>query len=67
MFNTLSLTGSGILVLLVKNILTYIGIVDIDDNMIERLISGVIDVAGILMTIIGQARRSDLKMGLIRK
>jgi hypothetical protein len=66
MFSTLSLTGSGMLVLLVTNLLAHFNII-LGDGQAEQLVTAVLDLAGIVMAIWGQLRRPDLTMGMFRK
>lgn len=64
--SVLSMTGSGMIVIAISALLHYFGIT-IGNDQITTAINGIIQVAGVVMTIYGQVRRKDLTMGLIRK
>ncbi len=65
MFTTVSLTGSGLLVLILTYVLQWLG-VQFDANQLTVIIKDALEIAGWLMAIIGQLRRKDLSMGLFR-
>lgn len=66
MFNSTSMTGSGLVAFLLIVGLKYLGIVNVDDQVV-KLVTDVIENGSFLLMIFGQVRRKDLKFGLIRK
>lgn len=66
MFSMLSMTGSGMVVALLTVILAHFHIV-LSDSQASLLVKDVLEVAGIVMAVIGQVRRPDLHYGLVRR
>lgn len=66
MFKTVSMTGSGMLVIALATILSWIG-VNADSSQIAGWVDSILSVAGLLMLVIGQLKRKDLKFGFWRK
>lgn len=66
MFTNLSLTGTGIVVALVTWALGHTGL-SLGDDQINLVIKDLFELAGVVMTLVGQIRRGDLHFGLIRK
>lgn len=54
------------IVLAITTILAHFNIV-LGDGQVQSVVTDILDLAGIIMSVWGQLRRSDLKMGLIRK
>lgn len=61
-----SITGSGLIVIIVEMVLHYFNITPEADS-VTAVVNGAIIVVGWLAVIIGQLRRKDLHFGLIRK
>jgi hypothetical protein len=66
MFNTVSMTGSGMAILIIMTIAQFLGI-SFDQNQVAMIVKDVIDIAGFVFMVWGQLRRNDLVMGLFRK
>ena len=66
LFKNVSMTGSGMLALVLGTILSWLG-VNADSSQLAGWVDSIISVVGLAMLIIGQLRRKDLKLGLIRK
>lgn len=60
-----SLAGSGIIVLLVTNLLQWIGIGEVGD--VSGAITGMLEFVGWVALIWGQLRRSDIMLGILRR
>ncbi len=65
MFTSVSMTGTGLVVLLITYALQWLG-VSFDQNQIAIIVKDVVEVVGWVLTIWGQLRRKDLSMGLFR-
>lgn len=65
MFTTVSMTGTGLLVLLVTYALQWLG-VQFDANQVTVIVKDVLEVGGWVLTIVGQLRRKDLSMGIFK-
>ena len=66
MFTKTSMTGTGMLVLLIEYGLHYFGI-EISQGSIIEFVNGIIVILGFTLSMIGQLRREDLSFGLFRK
>ena len=67
MFNQVSMAGTGAAIItLINLILPALGF-DIPEGTVAAAVEGVVNVAGFAFLIWGQARRTDLIGGLIRK
>lgn len=66
MFQTFSMAGTGWLVLLVGVIAKSLEL-DIDDGQITELANAVLLLVGFLTAVVGQLRRKDLTLGILRK
>jgi uncharacterized membrane protein len=66
MFKTVSMTGTGILTVLLSYVLSYLG-VNAGTSEIADWVNSIINVLGLCWIIIGQIRRSDLDFGIFRK
>lgn len=67
MFNTTSMTGSGIVVYFLVAFLQALGVVDANENDISRYVVNGIEIASYIMMAWGQIRRKDLAWGFWRK
>lgn len=61
-----SITGSGLIVLLVEMVLHYFGITP-DAGSVAAVVNGALIAIGWIALIVGQLTRKDLHFGLIRK
>lgn len=66
MFNTISMTGTGMIIALLAFGLPYIGI-NLDQNTITQFVDAVAQVISIILMAWGQIRRPDLVGGIVRK
>jgi hypothetical protein len=66
MFKNVSMTGTGLLVLLAMYVASLLGL-DFSESQATVFIEKSLEIAGILMTLFGQVSRKDLKFGLFRK
>jgi len=66
MLNTVSLTGTGVLISLLAMGLKYFGIV-VDENQVAAFVNNLAQIVAFVMIIVGQVRRKDLSFGLLRK
>ena len=65
MFKTTSLTGTGLLILVLAWSLSFFGITT-DETQIAIVIHAIAICMGWAMTIIGQLRRKDMSFGIFR-
>lgn len=65
MFTSMSMTGSGILTVGLGALLGWLG-VNADTSQISGWVNSAIEVAGLVMVIVGQFRRKDLSWGFWR-
>lgn len=65
MFSNISMTGTGLLVVIITWVLGYFGIIPADGQILQY-ISDFATMIGWILTIWGQIRRNDLSMGLFR-
>ncbi len=61
-----SLTGIGVLVMLIEWILKFFGL-EVSVDGITEAVNGFISFIAFVMIIVGQVRRRDLEFGLVRK
>ena len=66
MFNSVSMTGSGLLTMGLGLLLHWLG-VNVETSQIAGWVDSIINVVGLVMLIIGQLKRKDLTFGLFRK
>lgn len=66
MFQAVSMTGSGLAVLAIVQLLNLVG-VTVDESQVAQAVEGLVVLVGIVLTVLGQLRRSDLEFGLFRK
>ena len=69
MFNTVSMTGTGISTLLagvLVEVLSYVGVTIAQTQAADAVVAAS-TLIGLVLTVIGQLRRKDLKMGIVRK
>lgn len=62
----ISLTGVGVLIMLVQTALTLLGI-ETEPGTVEYAVNSFVAVVGFIALVIGQVRRKDLHAGIIRK
>lgn len=65
MFTNISMTGTGLAVIIITYVLQWLG-VQFDANQVTVIVKDVIEVVGWLLTIIGQLKRQDLSFGFWR-
>lgn len=66
MFNTVSLTGTGIVVFVLVQVLSYFNII-VPETQVQSAVEAIIQIVSFLMIIYGQIRRADMAYGLFRK
>jgi hypothetical protein len=66
MFANVSMAGVGQVAVVVSFVLNWLGI-DIGDQSVEGALNGALMFFGLVWTVYGQLRRSDLVLGLFRK
>jgi hypothetical protein len=66
MFNNFSMTGTGLIVVIVTALLSHFGIVPADGQVLTLINDG-LTLAGWALTIWGQLSRADLSWGFWRK
>jgi hypothetical protein len=68
MFNSISMTGTGILVALIMWALKFFNIADIDQNSVATFVTNLLQVLSFVWMVWGHIRsRPDLIAGIIRK
>jgi len=67
MFKQTSMTGVGMLSLILVNLMQWIGIVDFSETQATEVIGAAIQVVSFGLMVWGQIRRSDLSLGIFRK
>lgn len=65
MFSAVSMTGSGLAVIIITYVLQWLG-VQFDANQVTVIVKDVLEVGGWLLMIIGQLKRKDLSYGFWR-
>ena len=65
-FTNFSMAGSGLIVFIITLLFNLAGVVPEGDQVVQ-LANNAILLGSLVMTAIGQFRRKDLKMGIIRK
>jgi hypothetical protein len=66
MFNSISMTGSGMLVLAVLWLGQWAGLVNFDQTQAAAIVKDALELIGYGLAIVGQLRRTDLSMGFWR-
>ena len=66
MFNNVSMTGTGLIILIVENLLRLMGI-EFPEGSVASAMNGLLAIIGLLAVVWGQLRRKDLKAGFVRK
>lgn len=66
MFANVSMTGVGAIITVLQGALTLLGI-EVAEGAVASAVNGIIQAVGIILLIIGQFRRKDLKFGMVRK
>lgn len=66
MFKNVSMTGTGLLVLVIGSLLGWLG-VDFSESQVVELTTKIIEISALLWVIYGQLRRKDLSWGFWRK
>lgn len=69
MFSTISMTGSGVVVAflpLIMLALKFFG-VDVAEEQVTSALNGLLAFLSLILLIVGQARRTDLSFGIMRK
>lgn len=61
----ISLTGIGVLITAIEALLRFIG-VEAPEGSVESVVQGIVALVGLILLIVGQLRRKDLKLGLVR-
>jgi hypothetical protein len=64
--NQISVAGSGLYIIIITAILNYFGITS-DVGTITAVVTNAVTVFGWVLLIIGQLKRKDLTLGLVRK
>lgn len=62
----MSKAGVGAVVILVESLLRFIG-VDFPEGSVSEAINGLVVFGGLVLLVVGQLQRKDLKYGLFRK
>lgn len=62
----LSMTGSGIIVLIIGTALSHFGI-QVGTDQITAVVDAALQIVGIVLSIWGQLRRPDLVAGMVRR
>lgn len=60
------MTGTGVIVSILAFALPFFG-VTVEESQIAEFVKNAAEVIGFVLIVIGQLRRPDLKMGVIRK
>ena len=66
MFEKVSMTGTGIAVYVLIEVLSYFNVV-VDNATLTAGVVGIVSVASLVLAIFGQLRRKDMKRFLLRK
>jgi len=66
MFTNVSMTGTGILTIILSYILSVLG-VNAETSQIASWVASMINLLGLIWVIWGQLRRKDLSVGFFRK
>lgn len=64
--NNISFAGAGTYVLVIETVLRLVGL-ELPDGSVAAAVNGLVVFLGFVLLIIGQLRRKDLHLGLIRK
>lgn len=67
MFNSVSLTGSGVIVFALLAVLNWLGVTDVQESDAAAVIDAFGKIISFGMIVIGQIRRPDLVAGIVRK
>ena len=66
MFTNVSMTGTGITIVLIETILRVMGI-EFPDYSVTETVNGIISAGGFVFLVWGQMRRKDITWGIFRK
>lgn len=66
MFQHISKTGAGLYITLIVTVLNLLG-VEFDEGTVASAVNGIGALIGLILLVVGQFSRPDLKVGLVRK
>lgn len=65
-FTKISMAGTGWIVLAIVGVLNLFGL-EADEGTVAGVVEAVATIAGFVLALYGQVRRSDLELGILRK
>lgn len=63
---SVSITGLGVVVLVLEQLAKLVGL-ELPEGSVGSAVNAVVQVVGFVLLVVGQLRRKDLKLGLVRK
>lgn len=66
-FTSISMAGTGGAIVVILNAIFPLFGIEVPEGSVEAALEGFLNVVGFILLIVGQVRRKDLSIGLIRK